>query len=57
MYQASSSRYQSMPYHSSGASVLVGASKPSQILDNISAVNNTVFTDEEQRIIDEIAMR
>lgn len=37
-------------------SVLVGASKPSQILDNLSAVNNTSFTDEELKKIDEIAL-
>ena len=35
-------------------SVLVGASKPQQILDNIGAINNTTFTDEELRLIDEI---
>ena len=28
-------------------SVLIGASKPSQILDNIKAIKNTTFTDEE----------
>ncbi|MBE6728208.1 MAG: L-glyceraldehyde 3-phosphate reductase [Ruminococcaceae bacterium] len=37
-------------------SVLVGASKPSQIIDNINAVNNTSFTDEELKKIDEIAL-
>ena len=35
-------------------SVLIGASKPSQILDNIKALDNTVFTDEEQAKIDQI---
>ena len=37
-------------------SVLVGASKPSQILDNIAALKNISFTDEELRRIDEIAL-
>ncbi len=36
-------------------SVLAGASKPAQILDNIRAVRNTSFTEEELRRIDEIA--
>ena len=35
-------------------SVLIGASKPSQILDNIKAVSNTSFTQEERQRIDEI---
>jgi L-glyceraldehyde 3-phosphate reductase len=35
-------------------SVLVGASKPSQILDNIKAIENVNFSDEELRLIDEI---
>ena len=33
-------------------SVLIGASKPQQILDNIAALNNTSFTDEELDAID-----
>ena len=37
-------------------SVLIGASKPEQILDNIGAVRNTKFTEEELRLIDETAM-
>ncbi len=37
-------------------SVLVGASKPEQILDNIGAVRNTKFTEEELRMIDGIAL-
>lgn len=37
-------------------SVLIGASKPSQILDNIRATENTVFTEEELRLIDEISV-
>ncbi|MBE6611486.1 MAG: L-glyceraldehyde 3-phosphate reductase [Ruminococcaceae bacterium] len=35
-------------------SVLVGASKPEQILDNLGAAKNTSFTDEELARIDEI---
>lgn len=38
-------------------SVLVGASKPQQILDNIGAMRNTEFSDEELARIDEIAQR
>ncbi len=37
-------------------SVLIGASKPEQILANIGAVRNTLFTEEELRRIDEIAL-
>ena len=36
-------------------SVLVGASKPSQILDNIKAIENTTFTEEELREIAKIS--
>ena len=35
--------------------VLIGASRPSQILDNIKALENTSFTEEELRKIDAIA--
>jgi L-glyceraldehyde 3-phosphate reductase len=35
-------------------SVLVGASKPSQILDNLGAVKNTAFTEEELAAIDKV---
>lgn len=35
-------------------SVLIGASRPEQILDNIEALENTHFTEEELRIIDHI---
>ena len=35
-------------------SVLVGASKPAQILDTIKAVENTQFTKEELEEIDQI---
>ena len=37
-------------------SVLIGASKPSQILDNIRAVNNTSFTREELDEIDKYSL-
>ena len=37
-------------------SVLIGASSPGQILDNIGMVKNTKFTDEELRLIDEISL-
>lgn len=36
-------------------SVLIGASKPSQILDNIKAVQNTIFSAEELEQIDNIS--
>ena len=35
-------------------SVLIGASKPSQILDNIKAINNTVFSAEELEKINKV---
>ena len=35
-------------------SVLIGASKPSQILDNIGIIHATAFSDEERRKIEEI---
>lgn len=37
-------------------SVLIGASKPSQIKENIDAVKNTSFTEEELILINEIVM-
>ncbi|MDD6656327.1 MAG: L-glyceraldehyde 3-phosphate reductase [Lachnospiraceae bacterium] len=37
-------------------SVLIGASKPEQIIDNIGALKNTSFTEEELRKIDEISL-
>lgn len=36
-------------------SVLIGASRASQILDNIGCINAPAFTEEERRAIDEIA--
>ena len=43
-------------HHPAVTTVLVGASKPQQILDNIGALKNTAFSDEELRRIDEIAL-
>lgn len=37
-------------------SVLIGASKPSQILDNIKAIENTSFTSDELERIDKISL-
>lgn len=37
-------------------SVLIGASKPSQILDNIKAIENTSFTEEELKKINTISL-
>ena len=37
-------------------SVLVGVSKVEQILDNVRAIGNTIFTKEELSLIDEIAL-
>ena len=38
-------------------SVLIGASRPSQILDNIGIVHSKEFSEEERRAIDEISMQ
>ena len=37
-------------------SVLIGASKPEQILENIAMLKNTSFTDAELAVIDQIAL-
>ncbi|MBQ4547152.1 MAG: aldo/keto reductase [Oscillospiraceae bacterium] len=37
-------------------SVLIGASKPEQVLDNIKAAENTAFSEDELRLIDEISL-
>lgn len=37
-------------------SVLAGASKPEQILDNIKAAQNTSFSEDERKLIDEISL-
>ena len=41
--------------HEAVTSVLIGASKPSQILDNIKAAETMAFTEEELRRIEEIS--
>lgn len=35
-------------------SVLIGASRPSQVIDNIGMIRNTSFSEEKRRRIDEI---
>ena len=37
-------------------SVLIGASKPEQITENLAMTQNTHFSDEELKAIDEIAI-
>jgi L-glyceraldehyde 3-phosphate reductase len=37
-------------------SVLAGASKPEQVLDNIKAAENTCFTSDELQLIDRISL-
>ena len=37
-------------------SVLIGASKPAQILDNVKAIQNTTFTEEELKEIDRLSI-
>lgn len=41
--------------HKGVTSVLVGASRPSQVLDDVKALKNTDFSEEELKQIDEIA--
>ena len=38
------------------SSVLIGASKPEQIIENIKAINSPKFTKEELEKIDDIAL-
>lgn len=38
-------------------SVIIGASKPSQVLDNVKALKNTKFSSEELKRIDDICNR
>ena len=38
-------------------SVLIGASKPEQILENLKVIESAAFTEEELKRIDEIALR
>ncbi|MDD6660861.1 MAG: aldo/keto reductase [Lachnospiraceae bacterium] len=42
--------------HKEVTSVLIGASKPSQILDNAKAIQCAPFTEEELRRIEEISV-
>lgn len=42
--------------HEAVTSVLIGASKPEQIKENIGMLENTAFTDEELKLIDDIAL-
>ena len=42
-------------HHEEVTSVLIGASKPQQILDNVKAIHYAPFTEEELRLIDEIS--
>lgn len=42
-------------HHKEVTSVLIGASKPQQILDNVKVIDCAPFTEEELRKIDEIA--
>ena len=37
-------------------SVLIGASKTQQILDNIKAISSAPFSEEELKLIDEISL-
>lgn len=41
--------------HDEVTGVLIGASKPQQILDNIKAISCAPFTEEELKLIDEIS--
>ena len=38
-------------------SVLIGASKPEQVLENLKVIESATFTEEELKRIDEIALR
>ena len=37
-------------------SVLIGASRPAQILDNVKAIQNTSFSEEELQKIDALSL-
>lgn len=64
MYQASAERGQTLAEMALSrvlkdgvvTSVLIGASKSSQILDNIKALENITFTKEELELIDKISL-
>ena len=51
-----SPRWRSPGSSSAVTSVLIGASKPAQILDNIKALENTTFTAEELAQIDALSV-
>ena len=42
--------------HKEVTSVLIGASKPQQILDNVKATSCAPFSEEELKLIDEISL-
>ena len=44
-------------HHEAVTSVLIGASRPSQIVDNVKALQNTAFEEDELRAIEEIVGR
>lgn len=64
MYQASAERGQTLAEMALSwvlkdgvvTSVLIGASKSSQILDNIKALENITFTKEDLELIDKISL-
>lgn len=43
--------------HDAVTSVLVGASKPEQIVDNVHALENTTFTADELALIDDVTRK
>lgn len=43
------------PKNDTVTSVLAGASRPEQVLDNIKAVENTAFTEDELVLIDQLS--
>ena len=43
-------------HHDEVTSVLIGASKPQKILDNVKAISCAPFTKEELKLIDEISL-
>ena len=54
MYIANAERYDRMQYNCCGASGLIGASKVSQILDNVGMLGNLQFSEAEREKIDQI---
>lgn len=43
--------------NSAVTSALIGVSSPGQLKENIAAINNTQFSDEELKLIDEITLQ